>query len=164
MSSRFSWILQNMYILTGHANPLYQVTWKVINLIRKKEKKGSEVSQSWPTLSNPMDCSLPGSSIHEIFQTRILEWVPFPPPEDLRTQGSNLSLPHCRQTLYHLSHQEVRLLMYYDLQEQINIWSLFLLLIYRAPKTLGISHGWERYWCFLSCQWDNFRKVPKDGG
>jgi len=27
-----------------------------------------------PTLSNPMDCSLPGSSIHEIFQARVLEW------------------------------------------------------------------------------------------
>ena len=34
-----------------------------------------EVAQSCPTLSNPMDCSLPGSSIHGIFQARILEWV-----------------------------------------------------------------------------------------
>ena len=34
----------------------------------------SEVAQSYPTLSNPMDCSLPGSSIHGIFQARILEW------------------------------------------------------------------------------------------
>ena len=33
------------------------------------------VSQSCPTLCNPMDCSPPGSSVHEIFQTRILEWV-----------------------------------------------------------------------------------------
>ena len=30
--------------------------------------------QSCPTLSNPMDCSLPGSSIHGIFQARVLEW------------------------------------------------------------------------------------------
>ena len=35
----------------------------------------SEVAQSCPTLCNPMDCSLPGSSIHEIFQARVLEWV-----------------------------------------------------------------------------------------
>ena len=35
----------------------------------------SEVAQSCPTLSDPMDCSLPGSSIHEIFQARVLEWV-----------------------------------------------------------------------------------------
>ena len=30
--------------------------------------------QSCPTLSNPMDCSLPGSSIHGIFQARVMEW------------------------------------------------------------------------------------------
>ena len=34
----------------------------------------SEVAQSYPTLSDPMDCSLPGSSVHGIFQARILEW------------------------------------------------------------------------------------------
>ena len=38
-------------------------------------KSESEVAQSCPTLSNPMDCSLPGSSIHGIFQARVLEWV-----------------------------------------------------------------------------------------
>ena len=39
-----------------------------------KVKSESEVSQSCPTLSDPMDCSLPGSSIHGIFQARVLEW------------------------------------------------------------------------------------------
>ena len=34
----------------------------------------SEVSQACPTLSDPMDCSLPGSSVHGIFQARVLEW------------------------------------------------------------------------------------------
>ena len=34
----------------------------------------SEVAQSCPTHSDPMDCSLPGSSVHGIFQARILEW------------------------------------------------------------------------------------------
>ena len=38
-------------------------------------KKWSEVAQSCLTLCDPMDCSLPGSSIHGIFQTRVLEWV-----------------------------------------------------------------------------------------
>ena len=37
--------------------------------------KWSEVDQSCPTLCDPMDCSLPGSSIHGIFQARVLEWV-----------------------------------------------------------------------------------------
>ena len=35
----------------------------------------SEAAQSCPTLSDPMDCSPPGSSIHEIFQAKVLEWV-----------------------------------------------------------------------------------------
>ena len=39
-----------------------------------KVKSESEVAQSCPTLRDPMDCSLPGSSIHEIFQARVLEW------------------------------------------------------------------------------------------
>ena len=40
-----------------------------------KVKSESEVAQSCPTLRDPMDCSLPGSSIHGIFQARVLEWV-----------------------------------------------------------------------------------------
>ena len=39
-----------------------------------KVKSESEVTQSCPTLQDPMDCSLPGSSIHGIFQARVLEW------------------------------------------------------------------------------------------
>ena len=39
-----------------------------------KAKGESEVAQSCPTLSDPMDCSLPGSSVHGIFQARALEW------------------------------------------------------------------------------------------
>ena len=39
-----------------------------------KVKSESEVAQSCPTLSNSMDCSPPGSSIHGIFQARVLEW------------------------------------------------------------------------------------------
>ena len=39
-----------------------------------KVKSESEVALSCPTLGNPMDCSLPGSSVHGIFQARVLEW------------------------------------------------------------------------------------------
>ena len=39
-----------------------------------KVKSASEVAQSCPTLSDPMDCSPPGSSIRGIFQARVLEW------------------------------------------------------------------------------------------
>ena len=40
-----------------------------------KVKSESEVTQSCPALRDPMDCSLPGSSVHGIFQARVLEWV-----------------------------------------------------------------------------------------
>ena len=62
------------------------------------------VAQPGATLSNPMDCSLPGSSVHEILQARILEWVAISfsrgssGPRD-RTQGSNPGFRHWRQTL-----------------------------------------------------------------
>ena len=39
-----------------------------------KVKSESQVTQSCPTLSDPMDCSLPGFSVHSIFQARVLEW------------------------------------------------------------------------------------------
>ena len=39
-----------------------------------KVKSESEVAQSCPTLHDPMDCSLPGSSAHGVFQARVLEW------------------------------------------------------------------------------------------
>ena len=39
-----------------------------------KVKSETEVTQLYPTLSDPMDCSLPGFSIHGIFQARVLEW------------------------------------------------------------------------------------------
>ena len=39
-----------------------------------KMKSESEIAQSYLTLSDPMDCGLPGSSVHVIFQARVLEW------------------------------------------------------------------------------------------
>ena len=43
-------------------------------LQRMKVQSESEVAQSCPTLSDPMDCSPPGSSVHGIFQAGVLEW------------------------------------------------------------------------------------------
>ena len=75
-------------------------------LQRMKVKSESEVVQLSPTLKDPMDCSLPGSSVHggspgkssEVGCHGLLLGI-FP------TQGLNPSLLHCRQILYHLSHQ-----------------------------------------------------------
>ena len=54
---------------------LLAVKWAGNIKLSWSEVKWSEVAQSCPTLCNPMDCSLPGFSIHGIFQARILEWV-----------------------------------------------------------------------------------------
>ena len=83
--------------------------WQACSLPLVPCESESEVTQSCPTLCDPMDCSLPGSSIHGIFQARMLEWVNIPfcrgssRPRD-RTQV-NPGLLHCRQTLYHLSQE-----------------------------------------------------------
>ena len=63
-------------------------------------------AQSWLILSSSTDCSSPGSSVHGILQGRILEWTAIPFSRGIfPTQGSNLSLLHCGQILYCLSHQ-----------------------------------------------------------
>ena len=42
--------------------------------MKVKSESESEVTQLCPTLRDPMDCSFPGSSVHGIFQARVLEW------------------------------------------------------------------------------------------
>ena len=70
-------------------------------------KLNCEVDQSCPILCNPKDCILPGSSIHGIFQARVLEWVAISFSRGIfLTQGSNPGLPHCRLTLYQFSYQK----------------------------------------------------------
>ena len=66
----------------------------------------SEVTQSCPTLCDPVDCSLSGSPVHGIFQARVLEWIAISFSRgSSRPRNRTPGLPHCRQTLYHLSHQ-----------------------------------------------------------
>ena len=56
-----------------------------------KVKSQSEVAQSCPTLSEPMDCSPPGSTIHGIFQGRVLEWIRwYKPTQILRMNETTL--------------------------------------------------------------------------
>ena len=50
-------------------------------------KSESEVAQSCPTLCDPMDCSLPGSSLHGILQARNWSGLPFPSPGGLPDPG-----------------------------------------------------------------------------
>ena len=61
-----------------------------------------------PILCDPTDYSSPGSFLHEILQARILRvGCHFLLQGSISTQGLNLGLPHCRQTRYHLSDQEI---------------------------------------------------------
>ena len=75
-----------------------------------KVRSESEVAQSWPTLSDPMDCSLPGSSVHGIFQARVLEWgaIAFSIQEAYLTPKSTLLTTFIADSLEshsHCSHQ-----------------------------------------------------------
>ena len=67
------------------------------------------VAQSCPALCNTMDCSLPGSSVHEILQARILEWVAMPSfrGSSWSRDQTHVSYISCidRQLLYHQHHQ-----------------------------------------------------------
>ena len=63
-----------------------------------KVKSESEVAQSCPTLSDPMDCSPPGSSIHGIFQARVLEWGAIAFSNECSYLGINL-MKHIRVSM-----------------------------------------------------------------
>ena len=71
--------------------------------------------QLCPTLWEPMECRLPGSSVHGILQARILEWVATILPGIFLTQGLNphlLQLLHCRHILYRWATREAPAHMY----------------------------------------------------
>ena len=62
-----------------------------------------------PILCDPMDCSLPGSSVHGTSQARILEWFAMPPPGDLPNPGvesASPAIPVLQADSLSLSHQE----------------------------------------------------------
>ena len=66
------WLFKHLScILWDFCFNLLMIKWKVL------------VAQSCPTLCDPMDHSLPGSSVHGIFQARILDWLPILSPGDL---------------------------------------------------------------------------------
>ena len=64
------------------------------------------VIQSNSTLGDPMDCSLPGSSVHGILQVRILEWIAFLSPGDLPDPGIEHKSPTVQADFYYLSHKQ----------------------------------------------------------
>ena len=96
MKSMWSRILVDLDSVSIH--------WSFLHLFESE----SVVVKSGPTLCDPMDCSLPGSSVQGIFQARILEWVAISFSRgSSQTQGSNSGLLHCGQSVYYLSHQGI---------------------------------------------------------
>ena len=77
-----SWLITHLITTSNHFSQLRTVP-KIFKTIEYPMKvitkcdqgKESEVAQSCLTLCDPMDCSLPGSSVHGIFQAIVLEWI-----------------------------------------------------------------------------------------
>ena len=96
------------------------------------------VAKSCPTLCHPMDCSPPGSSVHEILQAGILQWVPIPSLRgSSRPQGSN-------PLLLHLLHWQMSSL---SLSPPGKLW-VFVSLYQRAGllNTGGIWRETKMWW------------------
>ena len=97
---------------TQESNPslLRLLHWQVCSLplvLPKKCQVKVFVAQYCPALCDSTDCSPPGSTVHEILQASILEWLASHSLLQgiFLTRGLNLSLLRCRQILYHPSHQ-----------------------------------------------------------
>ena len=85
------------------------VTWKEYQWSQGERAGGGMVIESFSLvqLSDPMDYSPPGFSVHGILQARILEWVAVPFSRgSSQPRDQTQDFPHCRQNLYCLSHQE----------------------------------------------------------
>ena len=65
--------------------------WSGLPFPSPMHESESEVAQSCPALSGPMDCSLPDSSVHGIFQARVLEWGDDKPRQCFKSR--NITLP-----------------------------------------------------------------------
>ena len=97
------------------------------------------VAQLCPTLCDPLDYSLSGSSVHEILQARTQKWgailqgvVP--------TQGSNPGLLHCREILYHLSHRDI------SPKEPFVLWLCTILACHHISEgcpASALHHAWR---------------------
>ena len=80
-----------------------------------KVKSESEVAQSCPTLGDPIDCSLPGSSIHGVFQARILEWGAIAFSRATAEFSKFAGILSAALSQHHLSGFEIALLEFYHL-------------------------------------------------
>ena len=115
----------------------------------------SEVAQSCPTLCDPVDCSLPGSSVHGILQIRIRSGLPFPSPGDLPDPGIEPRSPALQTDA--LPSEPPRKPIC-----RLHIWKFIYLIkfICKTKSTLGVfpwlsmeMHRWAKS---LNCPKDTF--------
>ena len=96
----------------------------------RKVKSESEVAQSCPTLCDPMDCSVPGSSAHGIFQARVLEWVAVAFSKSQVAQWSDQIISD-------------------QLLSCVRLFAIPWTVAYQAPPSMGFSR--QEYWSGLPC-------------
>ena len=122
-----------------------------------KVKSESEVAQSYLTLSDPMDCSLPGSSVHGIFQARVLEWGAIAFYEKIiHRRGQNICKMYIWKkmcTEYIKNYIQSVHTIYYSafsmIQRMLAIWSLVPLPFLKPAWTSGSSrftYCWSLAW------------------
>ena len=112
-----------------------QEHWSGLTFPSPTRESEGEVAQSCPTLRDPMDCSLPGSSNHGIFQARILEWVAI------------AFYDKCVQEWFILFHRCVIFCHYEYITIQVSI--LWLMYIYFFVSFIGDYY--EQRCCEHSC-------------
>ena len=99
-------------------------------------------AQSCPTLCDPMDCSPPGSSVHGIFQARILEWIaiPFSRGSSWPRNQTSTSYISCfsKRILYHWGHLGSPREGWFSLKTNTVIW--------KNVSVLLIIGNWDRIW------------------
>ena len=97
------------------------------------------VTKLCTTLSQPVDCSLSGSSVHGISQARILEWVPFPSPGDLPDPEIEPASPAWQADSLLLSHQW---------SPKNNIWKIIRWATYCWVRRMVLKHLGNLYKAF----------------
>ena len=115
----------------------WSVSWYFFPSYHEKRKWKWSRSVS-PTLCDPMDCSLPGSTVQGIFPGKNTGvGCHFLLQEIFPTQGLNPGLPHCRQMLYHLSHQGSHIMVIYN-------WSTNVCMCMFIYSHINYRHGTSR--------------------
>ena len=104
-----------------------------------KGKSESEVAQLCPTLSDPMDCSLPGSSLHGIFQVRVLEWGAIAFFAALSYHVRNLTIPRPPCWRNHIKRPSGQVLQHMESER----WLVCHLLLFASSHLRPRYHGVE---------------------